>query len=132
MSLSKERRKRLNPQVLNTALLDEIAERLLSLETHNREITPEGVVEPLQILTITTVPRVVQPPWEGKYWFAVTVINDGPQNCWIVLNTGKSPSTPHQMQVDEVYEAQFNKALIYDLRLWTDTATASVRVRGAR
>ncbi len=132
MSESREQRKRLNPEVLNTALLDEIAERLLSLETHNNEITPEGIVEPLPVLTITTTPRVVEPPWEGKHWFAVTVINDGPENCWITLNTGKSSTTPHQMQVDEVYEAQFIKPLIYDLRLWTDTATASVRVRGAR
>ncbi len=132
MSESKEQRKRLNPEVLNTALLDEIAERLLSLETHNREITPDGIVEPLPILTITINPRIVKPPNEGKPWFAVTAINDGPQNCWIVLNTGKSSTTPHQMQVDEVYEAQFSMALIYDLRLWTDSATASVRVRGAR
>jgi len=129
---SKEHRATLDPQVLTTALLDEIAGRLLSLENHNNEITPLGIVEPLPILTVTISPIVVEPPHEGKHWFSVTAINDGPQDCWIVLNTGKSSTTPHLMVVDEVYEVQFIKPLIYDLRLYTDTGSTTLRIRGAR
>ena len=130
--MERESRKRLNPDVLNTALLDEIAERLMNIETHNREISPEGIVEPLPILSVTTIPLVVQPPNEGKHWFAVTIVNDGPQACWVVINTGKSSTRPYQLQLDEIYEVTFLKAVIYDMRLYTDAGVASVRIKGAR
>jgi len=129
---SKEQRALLESRLLNTALLDEIAERLLSIENHNNDITPLGIVEPLPIQTVTISPVVVEPPHEGKYWFSVTVINDGPEDCWIVLNTGKSSTIPHKMVVDEVYEVQFIKPLIYDLRLYTDSGSTTLRIRGAR
>jgi len=129
---SKEQRVTLDSQVLTTALLDEIAGRLLALEAHNKEISPEGIVEPLPILNVTTTPVVVQPPQEGKHWFSLSVVNDGPQPCWIVVNTGKSSTRPYQIQLDEVYEVTFIKPLIYDMRLYTDAGIASVRIKGAR
>ena len=129
---SKEQRKRLRSEVLQTALLDEIAERLHAIELHNKELSPEGIVEPLPILTITTNPVVVQPPQQGKHWFSLSAVNDGPQPCWIMVNTGKSSTRPYQIQVDEVYEVAFIKPLIYDMRLYTDTATAVMRIKGAR
>lgn len=132
MSESKEYRKRLNPEVLNTALLDEIAERLLAIEIHNQELSPEGIVEPLPIITVTTTPIVVQPPQEGKHWFSLSAVNDGPQPVWIVINTGKSSTRPYHVLVDEIYEVTFIKPRIYDMRLYTDTGNASVRIKGAR
>ena len=134
MSESKEQRKRLRSEVLQTALLDEIAERLLSLETHNKESTPEGMVDPLVDLTVTTTPVTVGPPYReaGKYWFSVSVINDGPNYCWVVINTGKSSTRPHKIANDETYEVTFTKALIYDLRLYTDEGTAVLRITGTR
>jgi len=129
---SKEQRVTLDSQVLTTALLDEIAGRLLALEAHNKEISPEGIVEPLPILNVTTTPVVVQPPQEGKHWFSLSVVNDGPQPCWIVVNTGKSSTRPYQIQLDEIYEVTFIKPLIYDMRLYTDAGIASVRIKGAR
>ena len=132
MSGSKESRSKAETTALQIALLDEIAERLLALETHNKEISPEGIVEPLPILSVTTTPVVVQPPQEGKHWFSLSVVNDGPQPCWIVVNTGKSSTRPYQIQLDEVYEVTFIKPLIYDMRLYTDAGIASVRIKGAR
>lgn len=132
MSASKEQRKILDPSVLNTAILDEIAERLYKIEQHYKEETPEGIVEPLATLTVTTTPVVVEPPHEGKFWFSVSIINDGPNTCWVVVNTGKSSTRPHPVVEDETYEVAFTKALIYDLRLYTDSGTTSVRITGTR
>ena len=116
------------------ALLDETAERLLSLETHNKEITPDGIVDPLEETTVTTDPIVMRPSSAeaGKYWFSASVINDGPQYCWVVVNTGKSSTRPHKIANGETYEISFIKAIIYDLRLYTDTGTAVIRITGTR
>ena len=132
VSKSSERRKRLDPSVLNTAILDEIAERLFQIQKHFEEETPQGIVEPLPLLTVTTTPSVVEPPHEGKYWFSVSVVNQGPQDCYVVVNTGKSSETPHLCDSGETYEVRFSKPLIYDLRLWTDTGVATVKIKGTR
>lgn len=121
-------------EALITALLDEIAERLLAIEVHNRELSPEGIVDPLVETTVTTDPVVVRTPSAeaGKNWFSVSVINDGPDYCWVVINTGKSSTTPHKVENEETYEVSFIKARIYDLRLYTDTGTAVIRITGTR
>lgn len=134
MSESKEQQKSVDAVALQIALLDEIAGRLLSLETHNKETSPEGIVDPLVEMTVTTEPVVVGPPSAeaGKNWFSVSVINDGPNYCWVVINTGKSSTRPHKIANDETYEVTFIKALIYDLRLYTDEGTAVLRITGTR
>ncbi len=116
------------------ALLDETAERLMSLETHNKELTPEGIVEPLVETTVTTEPIVIRIPSAeaGKNWFSVSIINDGPDYCWVVINTGKSSTMPHKVVNGETYEVSFIKALIYDLRLYTDSGSAVIRITGTR
>ena len=127
-------RKRTESEVLSVALLDEIAERLFALETHNKEITPEGIIEPQVEITVTTDPIIITPASAeaGKHWFSVSIINDGPDYCWVVVNTGKSSTTPHKISNEETYEISFIKALIYDLRLYTDTGTAVIRITGTR
>ena len=134
MSESKEQQKNVDAIALQIALLDEIAGRLLSLETHNKEISPEGIVEPLVETTVTTTPVVMEPPFAdaGKYWFSASIIDDGPNYCWVVINTGKSSTRPHKVANDETYEVTFIKALIYDLRLYTDDGTAVLRITGTR
>jgi len=134
VSGSKEQQKSVDAVALQIALLDEIAGRLLSLETHNKEMTPEGIVEPLVETTVTTTPIVMEPPFAdaGKYWFSAVIINDGPNECWVVVNTGKSSTRPFQLKNDEVREVTFSKALIYDLRLYTDAGTAVIRITGTR
>ena len=117
---------------LNTALLDEIAQRLLNIEVHNKELSPEGIVEPLAIIIVTTANTIVEPPNLGNLWFSVSIINDGPDPCWVVINSGKSSTTPHRINDDETYEVRFIKPVIQDLMLSTDSGTASVRITGTR
>ncbi len=128
--MSKERPVSLD--ALNTALLDEIAQRLQNMEVHNKELSPEGIVEPLAIITVTTSQTIVQPPNVGNLWFSVSIINDGPDPCWVVINSGKSSTTPHRINDDETYEVRFIKPVIQDLMLSTESGTASVRITGTR
>ncbi len=128
--MSKERQS--SHDALNTALLDEIAQRLLNIEVHNKELSPEGIIEPLAVITVTTVTTIVQPPNVGNLWFSVSIINDGPEPCWVVINSAKSSTTPHRINDDETYEVRFIKPVIQDLMLNTDSGTASVRITGTR
>ena len=128
--MSKERQS--SHDALNTALLDEIAQRLLNIEVHNKELSPEGIVEPLAVIIVTTANTIVEPPNLGNLWFSVSIINDGPDPCWVVINSGKSSTTPHRINDDETYEVSFIKPVIQDLMLSTDSGTASVRITGTR
>ncbi len=123
---------RVSLETLNTALLDEIAQRLQNIEVHNKELSPEGIVEPLAVITVTTTTTIVQPPNVGNLWFSVSIINDGPDPCWVVINSGKSSTRPHRIDNDETYEVRFIKPVIQDLMLSTDSGTASVRITGTR
>ena len=128
--MSNERR--VSREVLTTALLDEIAQRLQNIEVHNKELSPEGIVEPLAVITVTTTTSIIEPPNLGNLWFSVSIINDGPDPCWVVVNSGKSSTRPHRVDSDETYEVSFIKPLIQDLMLSTDSGTASVRITGTR
>ncbi len=128
--MSKERPVSL--EALNTALLDEIAQRLQNIEVHNKELSPQGIVEPLAIIAVTTTTIIVQPPNVGNLWFSVSIINDGPDPCWVVVNSAKSSTRPHRVDNDETYEVRFIKPVIQDLMLSTDSGTASVRITGTR
>ncbi len=128
--MSKERPVSL--EALNTALLDEIAQRLQNIEVHNKELSPEGIVEPLAIITVTTSQTIVQPPNLGNLWFSVSIINDGPEPCWVVVNSAKSSTRPHRVDNGETYEVRFIKPVIQDLMLSTDSGTASIRITGTR
>ena len=130
VSESNERRKRVDAQVLQTALLDEICERLLKLETMAEAGIPIGAVDPLPVITATTEPAVYQPQ-TGK-WFSVSIVNDGPSPCWIIVNTGISFTRPYLLNVREVYEVDMRTAKIEDIRYYTDEGTADLRIKGVR
>lgn len=128
MSESIEKPKRIDPGVMSVALLDEIAERLLSMENKLEAMTPEGIVEPLKIITSTTTPNVVKPP--GKPWFSISIVNDGPADCWIVVNTEKSSTTPYLLKEGETTEIELGVSRIVDVYHYTESETASLRIRG--
>ena len=67
--------KRVNPEVAQVFMLDEYAERMLAIQK-TQTIRPEGIVEPLAPIHVTTTPRVVFPPRKKK-WFSVSIVNDG-------------------------------------------------------
>jgi len=126
----KEQPKRIDPGVMSVALLDEIAERLLSIEQDIKESKAEGIVEPLRLTTSTTTPAVTRPL--QKPWFSISIVNDGPADCWIVVNTGKSSTTPYLLRNGETTEIEMGSPRIVDLSHYTDAGTASLRIRGVR
>lgn len=123
--------KKVSPAMATVFLLDEIAGRLQKLEKQ-LPIRPEGITEPLTPVRVTTTPRVIHPPLRSKLWFAVSIVNDGPDDCWIILNTEKSTPQPYLTRAGETYEADFGSPVIEDIRVYTTAGTANLRVRGIR
>jgi hypothetical protein len=123
-------RKRLRPDVLQTALLDEIAERLYTLQRFQEEERAEGVVEPVEPISVThEVRRVISPI---KPWFDVNVINDGPDDVYVMVNSEKSFEW-HRVPKNETYKVDMKRGIIKDVLLKCEPGkTASVRVVGAR
>lgn len=115
---------------MSVALLDEIAERLLSIEQDIKESMAEGIVEPLRLVTSTTTPAVTRPL--QKPWFSVSIVNDGPNDCWIVVNTEKSSTTPYLLRDGETTDIAMGAPRIIDLYHHTDAGTALLRIRGIR
>ena len=126
-----EKQSKVEAGPMSVALLDEIAERLLSLEKLAKAEVPEGVVEPLHTITATTTQQVITPPMH-KPWFSVSIINDGTHDCWVIVNSEKSSTSPSLVRVGEPCEIDFGAPLIDDLVVWTDAGTASLRIRGVR
>lgn len=122
--------KRINPAVMQTALLDEIAQRLMELQKQLPE-KPEGIVEPLTPTRASVTPRVITPPYKRK-WFSVSIVNDGPNDCWVVVNTEKSPAQPYLTRVGEAYEVDMGSGVIEDIRVYTELGTANLRIKGVR
>lgn len=130
----KEKGERLiRADVLQSALLDEIAGRLLAVQRHFEESKPEGIVEPIHRLTVTTDYTVVRPPFIDKKWFSITIVKEDDVELNVVVNTGKSATTPYTMGADEkVYDQAFSMPCIEDVMLWTNSGTCHVKVRGSR
>jgi hypothetical protein len=123
--------KRLRPDVMQVALLDEIAERLLSLEEMQRSQEPQGIVDVIQPpITVTDQKRQLKPT-EGA-WFSVSIINDGHEDVWAIINTIKS-FQPHLIRAGETYPVAFNRPVIKDVLLYCDKdKTTQVRFIGVR
>lgn len=126
---------RVRPDILQAALLHKISKSLGDLNAKIdglaslvKEQIPLGMVDPHN-LTVTTTPFAYRP---NHPLFAVSIVNDGPNDCWIVVNTGKSSTTPYHLLVDEVYEEDLGSAKIQDIYMHTDTGTAALRIRGTR
>jgi len=124
--------KRLAPPIEVVTLLDIegiLAKMLRSME----ESRPEGIVEPLHPLTVTTKPVVVTPPFKEKLWFGVTIVKEEPVELNIIINTEKSSTSPYTMDVDEkVFDQYFNRPCIKDIMLWTSKDECTVKIRGCR
>jgi len=132
-SESIEKQKRVKAGPMEIALLDEIAERLLSLEKIQKKQVPEGIVEPLNPVTVTSSPKVVHPPFRNKLWFSITIVKEEAVAVYLRINT-KNESIPYRMSADEkVFDQNFSIACIEDVMLWTDPGVScQVKVRGSR
>jgi len=125
-----EEEKRVRADVLMAALLDEIAERLTTLEQFQREQRPEGVVEPIEPITVTDKVRRVVAPF--KPWFNVEVVNNGPSDVWVIVNPEKSFDW-HRVGAKETYRVPMGRPIIKDVLLKCELGeTATVRLVGSR
>lgn len=122
--------KRVNPAAMQVALLDEMCERLMKLAEQLPQ-KPEGIVEPLTPTKASITPRVIHPPYSKK-WFSISIVNDGPEDCWVVVNTEKSPAQPYCIRAGEEYSASLGYPAIEDIRVYTNEGTANLRIKGVR
>jgi hypothetical protein len=122
--------KRVRPDVLVAGLLDEIAQRLMAVEQLMREQVPEGVVEPIEPVSVTDEVRRVTAP--VKPWFDVVVVNDGPGDVYVIVNPDRSYDW-HRVPMDETYRVDMKRGIIKDVLLRCDPGgAASVRLVGSR
>jgi hypothetical protein len=112
-------------------LLDRLLAEIRNVKARIEEQIPEGIVEPLSIVHVTTENKIVHPPF-GKNWFSVSVVNDGPDECLIVVNTEKSTTSPYPLRMNEVFEVDLGTAKIVDLFCHCKSGHADLRIRGVR
>ena len=117
-------------------LLDRMVSEITSLRKQGNETLelvkkqiPFGAVEPLSLKTATTTPSNIR---FNHPFFSINIVNNGPNDCWIIVNTGKSFTTSFLLQVGSVEEIDMKTAQIEDIRYYTDAGTAVLRIRGVR
>lgn len=130
MSQSTEKQNsRIESGPIGIALLNEIAERLMNLEKLAKATQPIGAVEPIEKFVITDVRRhmpLVKP------WFSVSIINDGTDDVFCIVNTEKS-FEEHRILPHETYNIAMLTAVIKDLLFWCNHGeSATVRIVGVR
>jgi len=141
VSRESEERNKLKSDVLNATLLREIGDRLLGLQDHFAESSTEGFAEPHEPIAVTAAGVKVDP--HTKPWFAVHVMNDGPDNVEVLVMSPASKqqwARPrallprwHTVLPTETYTVTFNKGQIQYVEMRTATGeTASVRLVGVR
>ena len=138
MSEENEEQNRLKADVLNAALLRELGDRLLWLQTHFKEATTEGFAEPHEPIAVTVAGATVEP--QSKPWFSVIVMNDGPANVDVLVMSKLSEerwTRPrvtkwHTVLNTETYTVTFTKGQVKYVQLRTVAGVANVRLVGVR
>ena len=122
-----ENEKRLDPTILNTAILDEIADRLYHMEQYMGEERIEGVVDTRENIIVTEAGLSIIPP---KAWFSFVLINDGPDSLSVIVNRDRSIDT-HLMYSGETYAIDMHRARVTDLFLTCEHGDrATIRLVG--
>lgn len=123
-------KKRVDPAIIQTSLLQDIARLLSKNNKFLQEGRPEGVVEPIEPIQVTNAQRYVKAP--RKPWFSVIIVNDGPDDVYAKVNLPKSDEW-HRVAVDETYTISMGWGIISDVMLQCDPGhTSSVRLVGTR
>jgi len=91
---------------------------------------PEGIIDPKEV-TATTMELSIVPP-QDKKWFSISIVDDGPNPCYVVVNTEKSSTNPYLMQVHETFEVDLGVPKIVDALVWCAFGSANLRIRGVR
>lgn len=122
-------KKQLDPAILNTAILSEIADSLYAIKKMEQEKQAVGAVEAIEKFTITSQRNHIT---RIKPWISATIINDGPDSVFAIVNTEKS-FDEHEILDGETYTVDTHRPTIKDVLLWCNTGeTAKVRIVGVR
>lgn len=121
--------KRLNPDIMSLALLDEIADTMFKVRTFMESQSPTGIVEPIEPVTVTSTTKVVNPI---KPWFSVDIVNDGPNSVYVLVNPERSFDW-HEVRAHETYRVEMGHAIITSVLLKCDpNLRATARLIGTR
>ena len=90
---------------------------------------PFGAIEPLHLKTATVTPQNIR---FNQSYFSLNVVNDGANDCFVIVNTGKSYTTPFIIKAGSVEEIDMKTAKIVDIRFYTEVGTTTLRIRGLR
>ena len=133
-----EKKELIPAEVAQVNLLDKLIEKVVGLEEEQKKVRllleasiPEGIIEPLRPITVTSEPQTIRPPRLEKKWLSMVIVNDGPSNCFVVVNTEKS-AVPYEVTVGEVYEVDMRSPNIEDVNVYTEAGITVLRVRGLR
>ncbi|MCJ7634981.1 hypothetical protein MUP77_21650 [Candidatus Bathyarchaeota archaeon] len=118
--------------VAQVILLQRLLEKIGALDAKIDSTIPEGIVEPIRQIRATPASQTIRPPLPDKHWFSISLVNDGPSDCWVIVNSEKSTTSPYMLGLKEVYEVDMKAAKIVDIVVYTDSGVASLRIRGVR
>ena len=115
-------------EIVTLLNIEGIMKQLLTLE-ENRQ--PIGAIEPQkEPLTVTSEQRLLRPS-QGP-WFEVSIVNDGPNDCQVLVNSSKSLEW-HTVRKDETYRVSMSSPIIKDVLFrCAKGETADLRVVGTR
>ena len=125
--------KRLSGPLELVSLLDmqAILAKTLKIQQQLIEERPEGIIEPIENITISSnTPRVLRPT--SKAWSSVEIVNDGPNDVEILVNPEKSLEY-HTVRPNEAYKVELGRKAIGMVLLRCATGeTASIRLVAVR
>ena len=90
---------------------------------------PFGAIEPLPVKAATTTPQSIR---FHQPYFSLNVVNDGDNDCFIIINTEKSYTTSFVLKAGSSEEIDMKTAKIEDIRFYTEAGTTTIRIRGLR
>ena len=137
----------IDPSILQTILLDEIAGRLEDLGELTQQFRdiatliekqmpriPEGVTYPIELTikgnVITEYAIEDEPDAGSRPWLSATIYSDGPDNCWVRANNvvGRFQKFTDGEAVDIDFKAPLLKKLYF--KCGSATASTALRILG--
>jgi len=121
---------KLDPKPLELGILDDMRKILYDLRALEQETQAKGIVEPIEPVTVNSQRRRFLA--QGGKWHSFSVINDGPNSVWILVNPMLS-NDPHRVDDGEVHTIDFHRARISEVVMWCDPGGhADLRVVGLK
>lgn len=138
---------RVDPKVVNTALLFKMVKKLESIEQIISNQVPVGVnytipdgVSVTEDIYIDFTRGIISssagnpvdiPTYRNRALFAISIENEGPNDCFAVINYDlTNPRFRRTINKGEVYEVNMGRAVIKTLKLSVNKGESSVQISG--